>query len=84
MTIHHLQQGLLDNLNLVTIVCDAAGRLVFKVLDTEGRIARTLVTFVQEGKQEIELPLSDLQSGRYILNAFSGDVFQKSISFTKS
>lgn len=73
----------MDNQDLVTLVSDAAGRLVFKVLDMEGRIARTLVANIEAGRQQIELQLSDLNSGKYVLNAFNGDVFLKSVSFIK-
>ncbi len=83
MHLQQLQQGIMDNQDLVTLVSDAAGRLVIKVLDMEGRIARTLVANIEAGRQQIELQLSDLNSGKYVLNAFNGDVFLKSISFIK-
>ena len=54
-----------------------------KVLDIEGRIAKTVVANIDEGKHQLELNMEDLNSGRYVMNAFSGDTFIKSIRFVK-
>ena len=83
MYIQNLQPGLVDNLSYVTILADKTGKLILKVLDIDGRIAKTVVANINEGKQQLELNMADLHSGRYVLNAFSGDIFLKSMRFVK-
>lgn len=83
MYIQNLQPGLVDNLSYVTVMANKTGRLVLKVLDIEGRIAKTVVANINEGKHQLELEMGDLNSGRYVMNAFSGDTFIKSIRFVK-
>ncbi len=83
MHIQNLQPGLVDNLSYVTILADKTGKLILKVLDIDGRIAKTVVANINEGRQQLELNMADLHSGRYVMNAFSGDTFLKSIRFVK-
>ncbi|MEO8173389.1 MAG: hypothetical protein ABI581_09910 [Sediminibacterium sp.] len=83
MYIQNLQPGLIDNLSYVTVMANKTGRLILKVLDIEGRIAKTVVANINEGKHQLELNMGDLNSGRYVMNAFSGDTFIKSIRFVK-
>ena len=83
MHIQNLQPGLVDNLSYVTILADKTGKLILKVLDIDGRIAKTVVANINEGKQQLELNMADLHSGRYVMNAFSGDIFLKSMRFVK-
>ncbi|MES2332062.1 MAG: hypothetical protein V4539_20810 [Bacteroidota bacterium] len=83
MYIQNLQPGLVDNLSYVTVMANKTGRLILKVLDIEGRIAKTVVANIDEGKHQLELNMGDLNSGRYVMNAFSGDTFIKSIRFVK-
>jgi len=83
MYIQNLQPGLVDNLSYVTVMANKTGRLVLKVLDIEGRIAKTVIATINEGRQQLELNMGDLNSGRYVMNAFSGDTFIKSIRFVK-
>ncbi len=83
MFIQNLQPGLIENLSYVTVLADKTGRLVLKVLDIDGRIAKTVVANINEGKQQLELNMEDLNSGRYVMNAFCGDTFLKSIRFVK-
>lgn len=83
MHIQNLQPGLVEELSYMTVMADKTGRLVFKVLDMEGRIAKTMVAQVNEGRQQLELNMADLHSGRYVINAFNGDIFIKSIRFEK-
>ena len=83
MYIQNLQPGLVEHTSYVTVLAHRNGRLVFKVLDVQGRLAKTVVANVNEGKQQLELNMGDLDTGRYVLNAFSGDIFIKSIRFDK-
>lgn len=83
MHIQNLQPVLVENNSYLTVQADQTASLVLKVLDVEGRMAKTMVTCVTEGVQQLLLNMSDLGTGRYIINAFSGDVFIKSIRFEK-
>jgi len=83
MYIQNLQPGLVGNMSYVTVLADKTGRLILKVLDIEGRLAKTVVANINEGKQQLELNMDDLNSGRYVMNAFSGGVFIKCIRFIK-
>ena len=83
MYIQNLQLGLIENMSYVTVMANKTGRLILKVLDVEGRLAKTVVANINEGKQQLELNMEDLNSGRYVMNAFSGDIFIKSIKFDK-
>jgi hypothetical protein len=83
MYIQNLQPGLVDKLSYVTVMADKNGRLVLKVLDVEGRIAKTVIANINAGRQQLEVNMGDLNSGRYVMNAFSGDTFIKSIRFVK-
>lgn len=83
MHIQNLQPGLVKERSYVTVMADRNGRLVLKVLDMDGRIAKTMVAQINEGRQQLELNMGDLNSGRYVMNAFSGDIFIKSMRFEK-
>jgi hypothetical protein len=83
MYIQSLQPNITDGQSYLTVLSEKTGNLVLKVLDVEGHMAKTLVTDVAEGLQQLVLNLADLGSGNYILNAFNGDVFLKAIRFTK-
>jgi hypothetical protein len=83
MYIQNLQLGLVENMSYVTVMADRTGRLILKVLDVDGRLAKTVVANINEGKQQLEFNMGDLDTGRYVMNAFSGDIFIKSIRFDK-
>lgn len=83
MYIQNLQLGLVENMSYVTVMANKTGRLILKVLDVEGRVAKTVVANINEGRQQLELNMGDLNNGRYVMNAFSGDIFIKSIKFDK-
>jgi len=69
--------------NFLNIMADGAGRLVIKVLDVQGRMAKKLNTMINEGSQCLCIDTQDLPTGKYVLNAFCGDSFLKSLHFTK-
>ena len=83
MYIQNLQPALVENMSYVTVLANKTGRLVLKVLNVEGHIAKTVIATINEGKQQLELYMGDLHTGRYVMNAFSGDIFIKSIGFIK-
>lgn len=83
MYIQSLHPNLVTDSSHLTVLDSKTGRLVLKVLDIEGRLAKTVIAFVQEGNQQIDLNMSDLRSGAYVLNAFFRDNFVQAIRFTK-
>jgi hypothetical protein len=83
MSIKNLQTGLVSNSKYLTVLADQSGKLMVKVLDIEGRIAKTLETVVNQGVHQLELDMADLEKGPYIMNAFNGANFIKSIRFIK-
>jgi len=83
MYIQSLQPNLVEESSFLTVFESKAGRLVLKVLDLEGRIAKTVVTLTEEGNQQINVNMSDLSSSAYVLNAFFKDRFIQSIRFIK-
>lgn len=83
MFIGGLQPTHITHSSTLSVLADKNTRIIMKVLDGEGKIAKTLTSFVDAGKQDLALNLSDLQNGVYILNAFCGDVFLKSFKIIK-
>ena len=72
----------LDNKGgLFEIVALKDSLLTVKVLDTDGRIAQTIKTKVERGNQALFVNFSGLHSGNYVINAFAGGMFVKSIRF---
>lgn len=83
MLIQHLHPTDIVNNGMLRVVSEPNGKLTVKVLDTEGKIAKSLTTILEEGIQDLFLNLSDLRSGVYVLNAFGSGNFLKSIKFVK-
>ena len=83
MHIKNLQPSLTNSSSYLDVVADKIGKLTIKVLNVQGWVAKKVIAEVEEGKQQLDLNLNDLNSGIYILNAFLGDVFIKSIRFVK-
>jgi hypothetical protein len=71
------------NNNVLSFIAQKEERLTVKILDGDGKIAKTFITIVKQGKQDLNLNLNDLTNGIYVLNAFLGDVFLKSFRFIK-
>ncbi|MEO7311242.1 MAG: hypothetical protein ABIX01_12645 [Chitinophagaceae bacterium] len=83
MLIQSLQPTIVAQESFLSVMADGAGRLIIKVLDVQGRIAKTLNTLVTAGSQEFPINMEDLPTGKYVLNAFNGDFFLKSFRFVK-
>lgn len=83
MYIQSLQPTLITNNSYLHVVADRMGKLTIKVLDVQGMIAKRVTTYIQAGNQQLDLNLTDLTNGNYILNIFNGDIFLKSIPFKK-
>lgn len=78
-----LQPLVVDNNSFLSLMVQSAGRVVVKVLDMRGMIAKTFQTMVSEESTECKIDLQDLPTGKYVLNAFNGDSFMKCIRFVK-
>lgn len=61
-----------------------SGIMVVKVLDVQGRIAKTIRETVEESMGMIRLNMEDLRKGKYIINIFSEDCFVKAVQYTKN
>jgi uncharacterized protein (DUF2141 family) len=83
MFIQQLQPGQVERLSYLTVLANEAGKLIIKVFDVEGHIAKIVEADITAGKQQLELNMDDLHSGNYVMNAFSGGSFLKSIRFVK-
>lgn len=83
MYIHSLQPTLIKHNTTLNIIATGVDNIVVKVLDTQGKIAKTIEQKVKDGRQELSLNFSDLDKGNYVLNAFNKGVFLKSIRFIK-
>jgi hypothetical protein len=83
MYIQSLHSTITNGNTYLDVVADKIGKLTIKVVDVHGMIAKKLTTLVEEGSQQLDLNFADLNNGNYILNAFNGDVFLKSIPFSK-
>ena len=77
-----VQPLVVDN-SFLSVMVQNAGRLVVKVLDVRGMIAKTFQTTVNEETTECKIDVQDLPTGKYVLNAFNGDSFLKCIRFIK-
>ena len=71
------------NSTYLDIVADKLEKVTIKVLGAEGWVAKKVTTEVSAGRQQLDLNLNDLANGIYIVNAFIGDVFVKSVKFVK-
>lgn len=84
MCIQTMTPSVLDNNTYLGIVAVGNDKLTLKVLDTYGRIAKTIQTQFEEGMNEMMINLNDLNVGTYVVNAFSGGRFLKAIKFAKN
>jgi hypothetical protein len=83
MLAQNLQPLIVDEQSFLSLMVQSAGRLVVKVLDVRGMIAKTFQTVVNEESTECKIDVKDLPTGKYVLNAFNGDSFMKCIRFIK-
>lgn len=72
-----------DGLDLLDIAVSKPGDLILKVLDVQGRMAKTIIEKVEQGAQQLYLNMTDLNTGNYVLNAFLGGTFIQAIRFMK-
>lgn len=66
-------------LSYLEIAAKCSGNLVVKILDIQGRIAKTIREKVEEGVVRLSLNIGDLKNGKYVVNIFSEDEFIKAV-----
>jgi len=83
MYIRSLDPTSIQNNSVLNVVANKDSHLTVKVLDVQGKMAKSFETRVFEGSQQLPINLGDLNSGMYVLNAFCGEEFLQSIRFIK-
>jgi hypothetical protein len=73
----------LDPCGYLNVVADNIGKITLKVFDTNGRIAKKICKELISGVHTLDLNISELSTGTYILNAFNDDIFLKAFKFVK-
>ena len=84
MCIQSMKPTIYGNNTYLGIVAVGTDKLTLKVLDTYGKIAKTIQTQFEEGMNELMINVTDLNVGTYVVNAFSGGRFLKAIKFAKN
>ncbi|MGI8952341.1 MAG: T9SS type A sorting domain-containing protein [Chitinophagaceae bacterium] len=84
MNLQILQLQLFTTFGNLNIVAGSSSLLILKVLNIQGRIAKTFTEKIEAGTHQLSLNLNDLKNGIYVLNAFCGDRFVKAIKFVKN
>ncbi|TKK71471.1 hypothetical protein FC093_00120 [Ilyomonas limi] len=83
MLAQHSISALSDGLSYIDIVADCSGQLVVKILDIQGKMAKTIKETIGEGAQKLSIKVDDLKKGNYVMNIFNDFGFVKSIRYTK-
>jgi hypothetical protein len=83
MHLKTLQPTTVNEYSFLQVVANKADELTIKVFDVRGRMAKTINTTINQGMQQLNLNMTDLDTGNYVLNAFSGGNFLKSFKFVK-
>lgn len=83
MYIQPVTNGLQGGTDMFSVIASNSGKLILKILDVQGRIAKTIVQSIEEGANNLLINLTDLAAGAYVLNAFYNDSFVNAFRFTK-
>ena len=75
--------GLATGFSYVDIASDCSGQLVVKILDVQGKWAKTIKETIGDGVQKLAINVDDLKKGKYVVNIFNDFGFVKSIRYTK-
>ncbi|WP_153797138.1 hypothetical protein [Foetidibacter luteolus] len=70
--------------NYLNVVTEATTQLIIKILDVQGHFVTTVKQTLEQGVHESCVNLEELAEGRYVLNAFCGDKFIRSIHYVKN
>lgn len=65
--------------NYLDVAAKCSGLLIVKILDIQGRIAKTIKEKVEDGVNQLSLNISDLKNGRYVVNIFNNDEFIQAV-----
>jgi uncharacterized protein (DUF2141 family) len=81
---NNIQPAIDSSVGYLNIMADNIGKLTLKVFDTaSGFIAKTISTTINQADDCLNMHFDDLSTGTYIINAFSGDKFVRSVKFIK-
>ena len=83
MTLKPLPPAQINGNSFLYVEANKPDKIMIKVFDEKGRRAKTINTSISQGVQQLDLNMTDLQAGNYVLNAFSGGNFLKSFKFIK-
>lgn len=83
MHVKTLQPTSVSDSSFLHVVSSKSDALTLKVYDVRGRMAKTINTTLTQGIHQVSLNMTDLDTGNYVLNAFSRGNFLKSIKFIK-
>ena len=83
MNVQYVQPNVAEEPGYLNVIANNSGNLILKILDVQGRMAKTVIEKVEQGAQQLLINLNDLAEGIYVLNAFNGDSFIKAFRFTK-
>lgn len=72
-----------NNMSYFDIVTDCSGQLVVKILDIQGKWAKTIKGTIGGDIQKLSIDVNDLKQGNYVLNIFNDFGFVKSVRYTK-
>lgn len=75
--------GLGNSFPYIDIAADCSGQLIVKILDIQGRMAKTIKETVGDGMQKLSINVADLKTGNYVMNIFNDFGFVKSVRYTK-
>ncbi len=79
-----LDQSRQNVLNYFEVAANCTGNVVVKVLDTHGKIAKTVKQNIEQGISNFRLNLEDLQKGMYVINIFNDNNFVQAIRYIKN
>jgi len=83
MYIQIMQTTIVNDTSHLQIIANKSEKFILKILDVQGRIAKTFVHQINSGYQQISCEFNDLSQGAYVMNAFCGASFVKAIRFNK-
>lgn len=72
------------NMSCIDIVADCSGQFVVKILDIQGKMAKTIKETIGDGMQKLSIDVDDLKQGNYVMNIFNDFGFVKSVRYTKA
>lgn len=78
-----VDQDLNKQVNRLNIIANFSGNLIVKVLDIQGRIAKTIKEKVDAGAHKVALDFDDLKNGMYVVNIFNDGEFVKAVKLIK-